>query len=258
MKPGLAALVLVASCASNGTSSPKDVQTVAETTSLKPFGAPCTANEQCAAGLCLDNDVAPFSFCSATCTTEREACVADAAGVIGGYCVKMPSAFKSTPNQFCLPICDNITKCTGMSPQWSKCSPPQYENVPIYGTAVKVNVCQTPSANGKGKVDTTTCADWETKYGAGFTSQVSLCKAYCDYLVKCHGVTDPATYNQTCCAYGCLVQMTADGTVNVTIEKKRKCYLQNYSSWMGTPKVCTAHEDQPICGDPPDDPAPKP
>ena len=251
---GVVVLVGLVGCSAS-TSSSTGSDAVAEVTAdtsaatAGGYGQRCATDGDCATGLCAKNDLAPFGFCSAACTAEKTPC--PPVGAVEAYCVQFPAAFSGVPNPICLPRCDHIKVCEGLGAQWETCEVPKYTGSPVYGTSVNVKVCQAPSAHGKAKLDPATCAGWDTTYGKSYPSQVSVCRAYCDYLIQCKEVP-VAGYSKECCAYGCLVDITRQGEVNTIIEKKRKCYVQNFSAWQGTGKVCTAHIDDPNCPDKPD------
>ncbi len=221
---------------------------------LKTWGEVCTADADCATGRCLDNELAGFGWCSAECDEVKEPCPADSLGNIGGWCVEMPEDFPDEPRRFCVPVCNDIFECQAKTDLWEECQQPEWKGNVLYGDASDVRACQSPSAHGKIKIDTTTCADWKDAF-AGFAKQIATCEAYCEYLVTCKEVPSPSTYNKTCCAYGCTLQAVKDGEIQEPYEKEKQCYEQAHFSFRGTPQLCSAPLDQ--CGKNPEDPTPQ-
>ena len=221
---------------------------------LKTFGEVCETDEECDTGMCLLNEYAAFGFCTADCDEVKEVCAPDSAGNYGGLCIEMPEDFPDTPRRFCAPLCNDIFECQGKTPLWEESKPIEWKGNPLYGELTNVLVCQSPSSHGVIKVDPTTCEDWEASFGE-FTKQVNTCKAYCEYLVFCKEVVAPSTYNKTCCAYGCTLEMTKNGEVQEPYEKKIQCYEQTFYAFQTTPLVC----EQPLedCGKHPEDTRPQ-
>jgi len=243
------------SCGSSGDGgSTQTTDSSGEPEVLKTYGEACTEDTECDTGLCLVNEYAAFGWCTRECEVEAEPCEPDSQGSYGGWCAKFPEDFDSEPRQFCLPVCSDIYECQGLTDLWETCDPPTWKGNTMYGNATGIRVCQAPSAHGKPPVDPETCAGWEESY-AELQPQIGVCKAYCDYLQTCKEVPNAAAYNLTCCAYGCIIRMTPEGVIDVPYEKELKCYVQNFSAWQGTPKVC----EKPLedCGDNPEDPRPQ-
>lgn len=253
---GIGAALLVGCSSEGGSGAPDAGATTGDTAGSTPktYGQPCATNTECETGTCLVNEYAPFGWCSATCEVEEAPCEADSKGNVGGFCVEYPEDFGSEPRRFCVPVCTDIFVCQGLTDLWEECQPPSWKGNLLYGSATGVRTCQSPSAHGKETIDPVTCAGWEDNF-TKFQPQIGVCKAYCDYLVTCKEVPAAATYNQVCCAYGCALAMTEGEVVDVPYEKERKCYVQNFSSFQGTPMVC----DAPIenCGKNPEDPSPQ-
>ncbi|MBT9559723.1 MAG: hypothetical protein IV100_27075 [Myxococcales bacterium] len=237
---------LLACSSASGGSSRADATTAV---TAAAFGARCTSDSECESGLCLASDYAPFRFCSAACDLPDEACLDDD-GAAAGFCVAFPAEFAASEKTICLPLCDALPACQSLATQWEKCEAPNYKGNLIGTSATGVKVCSAPSQNGKPIVDTATCAAWETGWETHAT-QISVCRAYCNYLSTCGVVPDGA--NLECCAYGCFREMVAaDGEIDIPFEKDVKCFVTSYSSVQGTTKVCT---EPPIaCGQEPADP----
>ena len=257
---GLLTVTMALGCgSSSGTvAETTDAVTVGDTTRSgagKTFGALCTSSSECLTGLCVVNDLAPFGWCSKECSPAKEPCEADSAGSFGGWCAEMPSGFEGQPRQLCLPVCKDLFECKSKADLWEECEVPSYKGNPIYGDVTDIRACQAPSSHGKKPVDPTTCEGWEESHGQDFQSEVNVCRSYCEYLLACKEIPFPETFKVECCAFGCLVEMTSEGVVNTTYRKDKKCYVQNFFSFEGTPKVCT----QPLedCGQSPEDPTPR-
>lgn len=221
------------------------------TVSRGTWGDPCMTDDNCATGLCVLTEYAPFRFCTAECEVEEEGCPADADGNFGGWCAKMPADYPDSPKQFCLPVCKDIHECQAKTALWERCDPPSWKGNIIYGSATGVRACQAPSAAGKVKVDPVTCEGWTENFKE-YQPEIGMCRAYCDYLVTCKEVKDSAIYNKECCAWGCMLQSVIDGTVDTLYQKDKQCYVQNFSAFQGTPKVCSGATDD--CGANPEDP----
>lgn len=236
----------IACSTQTGGSNRADVPTAV---AASAFGVSCTSDSDCESGLCLVSDYASFRFCSAACDLPDEACL-DENGDAAGFCVAFPAEFGATEKTICLPLCDALPACRSLSPLWEKCEAPSYKGNLIGTSATGVRVCSAPSQNGKPIVDTTTCAEWETGWET-FGTQISVCRAYCNYLTTCGVVASSA--NLECCAYGCFRGMvSADGEVDIPFEKDVKCFVTSYNSVQGTTKVCT--EPPVACGQEPEDP----
>jgi hypothetical protein len=222
------------------------------------FGDECNTDEDCLTGLCVHNDYAPFPWCSKECAEDKSVCEADSKGNIGGWCTFLPDDFGDEHKQLCLPLCTDIYECTDKHQLWKTCEPPSYKGNPLHPDATGVRVCQTPAVHGVATVDPETCEGWDTIYGDAFNSEVSVCRAYCDYLVLCQEVDTPAEYNKECCGHGCLQNMiTEEGRINDIYNKKIKCYVQNFHAYQGTPQVCTAHSLDDNCSAQPEDTRPQ-
>ena len=248
---------LLAGCSGGGGATgqtPETTEADVGVSTLRTYGEPCAANAECETGLCVIGEYAGFGWCTATCTEEAEPCPADSTGNIGGWCARMPDEYPGEVKQFCLPLCKTIFECNGLTDLWETCEPPTYKGNLLYGSATGITVCQAPSARGKEIIDPKTCEGWTVNFQE-FQPQIGVCKAYCEYLVTCKEVAEPVIYNKECCAYGCMLQMTPDGVVDNIYEKKKKCYQQNFFSYQGTPKVCTAPVED--CGKSPEDPSPR-
>lgn len=246
-RPRLALLSLLMACSSaSGGSSRVDA---AITSAPSPFGASCSDDSDCESGLCLTSDYAPFRFCSAACDLPDEACL-DEDGNAAGFCVAFPAEFSASEKTICLPLCDALPACQSLSPQWEKCEAPSYKGNLIGTSATGVEVCSAPSQNGKPIVDEETCASWETGWET-FATQISVCRAYCNYLSTCGTIASNA--NLECCAYGCFRGMvSADGELDIPYEKDVKCFVTGFDNFQGTTKVCT--EPPVSCGKEPEDP----
>ncbi len=222
------------------------------------YGDECETDADCATGLCVHNDYAPFPWCSQECEQDKSACPPDADGNVVGWCTFFPADFGGDQKQLCLPLCNDIYECTSKNPLWQICETPTYKGNPLHPDATGVRVCQTPAAHGVGKVDPVTCEGWDTVYGSDFNSEVSVCNSYCDYLVLCQEVAEPSDYNKECCGHGCLQNMITDeGLINDIYIKKIKCYVQNFYAYQGTPQVCTAHQQDDNCAPTPEDTRPQ-
>jgi hypothetical protein len=251
------ALVLIG-CGGDACSGDSCAEEDIQETTPPSFGEACESDDECLTGLCVNNDYAPFAWCSMACELDKSPCPADSAGNSGGWCTKFPDDFGSEIKQLCLPLCNDFYECTSKSELWKTCEPPAYKGNPLHPDATGVRVCQTPAAHGLAKVDPITCEGWDTVFGNDFEGEANVCRSYCDYLVTCQEVEEPARYNKECCGHGCLQRLiTEDGVVNDIELKKIKCYVQNFYSFQGTPEVCTAHKKDGNCAPTPEDTRPQ-
>ncbi|MFT5434714.1 MAG: hypothetical protein ACI9OJ_005428 [Myxococcota bacterium] len=247
--------VLVASaCSSEAGSSESESDAATDVaTGTATYGDPCSSDAECGTGLCISNETAPFGWCSATCDVAWEACPADTAGNITGFCAEFPESFGSTPRRFCLPICTDDFGCKGRSELWETCKEPSYKGNVLNGSLTGIRVCQAPSQHGKPLVDSDTCADWAAGYQDSFTTQVNVCKAYCDYLESCKQTS--TVHTTDCCGYGCILRMTPEGVVNTIYDKDIKCFVQSFNANIGNAQVCSAPPND--CSHAPEDPTPE-
>ena len=258
-------LILILGCGSTPTGN-KNKEPVSEDTKdeLGTWGDPCESDGDCATGQCLENDYAPFKWCSRACDEDKEPCKPDANGNVGGWCTQMPDEFDATIKRLCLPVCKDVYECEAKSSQWTTCATPSYKGNQLHTDLPAPRVCSTPAVHGQDKIDPATCSGWkDTKQAKSFPSQVSICEGYCDYLVKCKEVkyTLLDENEMRCCAYGCLLKtITPEGKVDDIYDKKVKCYNNYFASNIRNPNACTAHEkDSPgpgSCEKPPEDTRP--
>ena len=206
---------------------------------LASMGESCSADTDCARGICLLSEYSPVGFCTEPCVTGGAPCDAPEGTAPTSYCVEMPEEFIGPIRKFCAPLCKTKQECQTLSSTWETCAEPAYKGNPLYPSEVGVFVCQSPSATGARPVDAETCADWRKGYG-DFVSQQNICVAYCDYLTTC-GVTPK---NADCCAYGCMLSMVVQGELDDLYEKEKKCMVTAYDGFRNTVQWCSAPPEQ--------------
>lgn len=223
---------------------------------LVAYGAACVVDADCATGLCLASDHAPFPWCARPC---------DAAAV-GGFCrqpddeppalcVEYPGAagdplgegFRSRDDvrRFCAPLCVDDAACRALDPRFV-CRAPEWRGNPLYPDTTD-RVCRGETIGGydPGK-DPSDCAGWDRAPGR-FPEAAFVCDAYCDYLGACRELPD--TLSRDCCGRGCFQRMTAGDRLDTDYRNQLTCFVDYFGAFRDTALVCTEPLDR--CGAPP-------
>ncbi len=257
----LASLVVVG-CSSDAPSPPpSDAGSDAPVAQPQPLGGPCSADEDCLAGVCLTSSYGT-PFCTRPCEATAEACPAGPDAAAGAsLCVgfdDLPNpnapAFVGELRAFCVPRCTDLAACDAVNPDWEACDVPRWLGDQLYPNIGAIKVCAAPSFQGKDPVDPALC-DWEKTIRPNDpddANRANLCRSYCGYLDACK--IRPDGSRDACCEWGCFNRMEVEGKLNAAWRDEVTCFVQHHKSYAGTQKVCV---QEPIdCGKQPEDPTP--
>jgi hypothetical protein len=204
-----------------------------------PFGHSCTSDAACAPGLfCMQDEFAPFGWCSAPCTTPRSFCDPADLGGQTALCIQMPADFSGRSEPFCAARCQTLAGCRDLAAGWETCEKAHYKNTDRY-PELPDKVCMAPSAHGQIKVDPTTCA-WEDKVTDPAVQEAKQrCRVFCDFKKACQ-LFDPSSTPYDCCTWACFGAMTPNGQMDNEYRNRIACFNNSFAANQNTPKVCTA------------------
>jgi hypothetical protein len=204
------------------------------------LGEPCFGDEQCASGICLVSEFAPFGICTVPCQAAPGFCIQpDGTQIDQAWCVAFPEDdFKKLNhpelNRFCVPMCTDLAACQSIHPAYELCGEILYKGNPLFPSD-PVWLCQAPSAIGKTPVDPFTCADWDV-VNPGNANEKFLCKAYCDYLSACQYY--PPSHNEDCCHWYCYLELVGEKGISETYKDLLVNYTNFFKANEGNAQQC--------------------
>ena len=256
-------MLSLAACGGSGGGTSTDVVADVAPDVFVPatFGVACTADDDCATGLCLHSEIAPFGWCTRDCAAEEVGsyCPSEA-GEVAGLCLSFPDAagdplgvgFRSERDirRFCAPICLRESDCAALDSRFL-CVRPEWRGDPLFSDRAD-HICRGEEQLPGPIVDPRTC-DWEGQ-GERFPEAAVVCRGYCDYLDGCKLRPDELTV--ACCEWRCFARMTQGDRVDPTYRDELTCYIDYFQAFRDTALVCS--EPPSACGDPPPLPPPAP